>query len=251
MAASDISGSGPAVGAATTVQDIYAELRETISSDSRWSRLLSQVFNQEFVPSNVPRADIVAEFARDNGFHLCDMTTRLTKVQSMSDLVKFYSTCTKLALAQPKTLYFIVPDVDASHSLCVLEGLHALRASLLAGSFSIFFRDRTNATTAQMKVMRTRKYDLCLWQADNIVLLSNCTEHEMRRKLNDLVAECSICLEYLTDMVNGSVVYPFRCEHAFHSRCVQTCAECPECRNKWKPGRTVFKLIDRIAAVKC
>ena len=66
----------------------------------------------------------------------------------------------------------------------------------------------------------------------------------MRRKLNDLLAESSICLEQLTDMVNGCIVYPFRCEHAFHARCMQRCTECPTCRNKWKPRRTVFELTD-------
>ena len=90
--------------------------------------------------------------------------------------------------------------------------------------------------------MRTKIYDLCLWQADNIVLLSNNTSDEMRRKLNDLVSECSICLEALVDQTNGSIVYPYRCEHAFHCFCVQECTECPLCRNKWKPHRTVFKL---------
>ena len=92
--------------------------------------------------------------------------------------------------------------------------------------------------------MRTKVYDLCLWQADNIVLLSNNTADDMRRKLNDLVYECSICLEALTDQTNGSIVYPYRCEHAFHSYCVKECTECPLCRNKWKLHRTAFELCD-------
>lgn len=228
-------------GTAITIPDIYALLRESIAKDSRWTDIISTVFNQQFIPSDVQRGKIIADFARDNNFQMCDMTTKLSRIQSMTDLIKFYSTCTRLALAQPNTLIFVISNVDVPHSLTVLEGLFALRSSLLAGSFRIFFRDRQNATRKEKQLMRTQVYDVCLWQADNILLLNNNTEHEMIRKLNDLVVECSICLDPLA---HGSIVYPYRCGHAFHSCCVQKCTECPLCRNNQKPRRIVFQLFD-------
>lgn len=236
-------------GTAITVPDIYALLRESIAREPKWTQSISAVFDQQYTPSDVQHSRIIAEFAHKNDFQMCDMTPRLSKVQSMSDLVKLYSTCSKLALAQPKTLFYVLPDMDTPHSLSVLEGLFALRLSLLAGSLRIFFRDRKDATPKERGLMRTKVYDLCLWQSDNIVLLSNNTENEMRRKLSDLVVECSICFESLTDISHGSIVYPYRCEHAFHSLCVQECTECPLCRNNWKPRRTVFRLFDDTSAV--
>ena len=147
-----------------------------------------------------------------------------------------------MAAAKPKTLFFVLPNVNVPHSLTVLEGLFALRASMLAGSFRIFFRDRSGATKKEADLMRSRMYDMCLWQSDNIVLLVNNNADEMRRKLDDLVTECSICLEPLTDIAHGSIVYPYRCQHAFHSFCVQKCHECPLCRTAWKSRKTVFNL---------
>ena len=236
------SCAGMADGEYIDVLDIYAHVRGAIALRSEWTRPLSEVFTQQYVPSDVPRDEIVAEFAHQNEFNTCDLTERLSKVITLIDLLKFYSTCSKLAMAQPNKLIFVVSNVDIPHSLSVLEGLFALRLSLLAGSFCIFLRDRKNATRKQKALMRTQVYDLCLWQADNIVLLSSTDADEMRRKLNGLVDECSICLEPLINQAHGTIVYPYRCEHAFHSSCVHECTACPLCRNHWKPRRAVFEL---------
>ena len=221
-------------------KDIYDELRATIATQPQWSQPLADVFTQEYAP--LPRKEIIADFARENSFEVCDLTDRLSRVVTMTDLLKFYSTCSKLAIARPQTLLYVVPTLDAPHSLSVVEGLFALRASLLAGNFCIFFRDRKGATKKERTLMRTRVYDLCLWQSDNLVLLSNNTDDEVRRKLCDIVRECSICLDPLTDQANGTIVYPYRCGHAFHSDCVQECKECPLCRTPWKGRATVFML---------
>lgn len=229
-------------GEAVEIADLYHSLRHRVASDSRWSQPISETFNQQYVPSDIPCAQIISGFAHEHEFEMCDMTSKLSKIVTMADLLKFYSTCSKLAMAKPRVLLFVLASVDVPHSLTVLEGLFALRGSLLAGNFRIFFRDRRNATSKEKQVMRTKVYNLCLWQADNILLLSNNDADEMRRKLNDLVCECSVCLEALTSLANGSVVYPFRCEHAFHSSCVKDCTTCPLCRNRWKPRRVVFRL---------
>lgn len=209
----------------------------------RWSQHISKVFNQQYVPG-LPCDPIIADFARHNNFEMHDLTQQLTKVITLSDLVKFYSTCSKLAVAKPRTLFFITAKVEISNSLSVLEGIFALRASLLAGSFRIFFRDYKNATKKERKTMRSKVYDLCLWQSDNILLSSNSSDIEIMRRLEELVSECCICLEQLTDEQHGSVVYPFRCEHAFHSSCVKMCSECPVCRNSWKADRVVWNLLE-------
>jgi len=229
-------------GDAGTVLDIYDALRGGMAGDARWSTPISEIFNQQYAPGDVPCDQIIADFARENAFDMCDMTDKLSNVVTMADLVKLYSTCSKLAIAKPKMLFFVLAKLQAPRSMSVLEGLFALRAALIAGNLSVFFRERKNVTKKEKQLMRTRAYDLCLFQSDNIVLLSNNTADEMRRKLNDLVAECSICLEPLTDVKGGSIVYPFRCEHSFHSSCAQECHECPLCRNSWAAKRTVFEL---------
>jgi hypothetical protein len=235
-------------GTAIKVTDIYDMFRHCLSTQSRWCIPIPEVFHQQFSPNGVQCVDVVAGFAREHKFETYDMTDRLSKIHTMADLVKFYSTCCKLALSKPNTLFFVAPTLDVPHSLTVVEGLFALRASLIAGSLHIFFRDRKNATPREKELMRTRVYDLFLWQADNIVLLSNNTTDEMRRKLSDLVTECSICLEPLTDTTHGSITYPYRCEHAFHCMCVEACTECPLCRNAWKSKKIVYRVAD---ATRC
>lgn len=228
-------------GKMSHVADLFSMLRASMTQPC-WSQPISMVFNQQYVP-DVPCDPIIADFARHNNFEMHDLTQQLTKVITMSDLVKFYSTCSKLAVAKPKTLFFITAKVEIPNSMSVLEGLFALRASLIAGSFHIFLRDYKNANKKERKCMRCKVYNMCLWQSDNILLSSNSNAIEIKRRLEELISECGICLEQLTDEQHGTIVYPFRCAHAFHCVCVKKCTECPMCRNRWKADGVVFNLL--------
>jgi hypothetical protein len=212
--------------------DIYALMKPSMTED-RWKQPIEAYFSHAYNP--LDSRDVcgaIQEFASQHGFAVYDMTAQLCKdkIRTMEDLVKLYSTCAKLAVAKPKTLFFIVPNLEIPNSLSVVEGLFALRMSLMCGSFAVFFRDKRGATIKEKKVMRGRCYNLVLFQDDNITSLSNNTIVEIRRQLDDLVAECPICFELLCDINHGAVNYPFECGHAFHDKCVAECKECPNCR---------------------
>ena len=54
------------------IVDVYAQLRDSgsLSNDPRWLQPLSEVFNQQFVPSDVPSEKIIADFAKQNHFEV-------------------------------------------------------------------------------------------------------------------------------------------------------------------------------------
>lgn len=232
--------------------DIYASIKP-VMNEKRWRQPIEAYFSHSYNPLD-PCAvrDIIQEFASQHDFATHDMTVPLCKdkVRTMEDLVKLYSTCAKLAMAKPRTLFFIVPDLEIPNSLSVVEGLFALRTSLLCSSFNVFFQDKRRATAKEKKLIRGRRFkrfNLVLFQDDNIASLSNHTLPEIRRQLEDLVAECSVCLELLTDINHGAINYPFECMHAFHDKCVASCKECPKCRTTCKMKGVVTFEMARIA----
>lgn len=226
------------------VTDIYHLLKPLMTDKNKWEQPIERYFHHGYDPMD-PR-DIGASihaFATEYGFAIYDMTPQLHKTRTMKDLVKLYSTCVKLAQAQPKTLFFMVPNLEIPNSLSVVEGFFALRASLLAGSLNVFLQNKRDATKKEKKCMRGRCYNLVLLQSDNIITLSNNTILEIRRQLENLVADCPICLEKLSDEKYGAVYYPFECGHAFHDLCVSQCKECPTCREtKMMKGIVTFEM---------
>jgi hypothetical protein len=210
--------------------DIYASLLHHMSDD-RWKESIETYFHHSYSPLDPDEiCDTIQKFASQHGFALHNMTERLHSIRTMVDLVKLYSTCVKLAMVKPKTLFFIVSNLYFPKSLNVMEGLFALRQHLITGSFNILFNMKRGATDKEKRCMHGRCYDLVLFQGDNIITLSNNTIPEIYRQLECLVAECPICLERLSDVDYGSVHYPFACGHAFHHQCVADCKECPSCR---------------------
>ena len=226
-----------------TPRDIYADLRP-VMKDSRWKKSLETYFCHAYHPLDPHKVgDVIQEFASQHGFAVYDMTARLHKTRTMTDLVKLYSTCVKLAMAKPMTLFFIAPNLEIPFSLNVVEGLFALRTSLVTGSFNIFFQDRSDASDKEKKCMRGKCFNLVLFQDDNITTLSNNTVPEIHRQLECLVSECPICLELLCDINHGALSYPFECSHAFHHTCVVNCKECPTCRTKHRmKGVVTFEM---------
>jgi hypothetical protein len=219
--------------------DIYAELLPLIN-DHRWNQSIDTYFYYAYDPHDPDETEkVIQKFALSHGFELYNMTARLDKIRTMVDLVKLYSTCVKLAISKPKTLFFMVPNLEFSNSLSVVEGLFTLRKSLVSGSLNVFFKDKREATTNEKKCMRGGRYDLVLFQDDNIVTLSNNTMLEIHRQLECLVAECPICFELLSDINYGAINYPFACGHAFHHQCVAMCTVCPTCRTIHKAKRVV------------
>ena len=219
-------------GSIGKVMDIYNAIKPRMKED-RWKQPIEAYFSHPYDPLNpCDVGSTIQEFASQHGFDIHDMTARLCKdkIRTMEDLVKLYSTCVKLALVKPRTLFFMVPNLEIPNSLSVVEGLFALRTSLVCGSFNVFFQNKRNATNKEKKCMRGRCFNLVLFQNDNITSLSNNTISEIRRQLEHLVAECPICFELLSDIDNGAINYPFECGHAFHHKCVSECKECPNCR---------------------
>lgn len=229
--------------ATTAEQNLYASLRGHHQTDLRWKQPIAKVFCQEYTPrDSEDTISLVQTFARDHGFDIEDRSKNLGQVQTVADLLKLYSVLVKLAIGRPKTLFVLVPVVEVPTSLSVLEGMYALRMALLAGDFDILFR------TSKTNLTRTRRYDLCLFQADNIVLASHQTSAELRRTLEDLVSECPLCLEPLTDDSCGQIVIPFKCRHAFHNRCIATLKResgCPTCRQVFLSKGVVVSCILR------
>lgn len=223
--------------------DIYASLLHHMSDD-RWKQPIERYFHHSYSPLDPDEIDdTIQKFASQHGFVLYDMTERLHGIRTMVDLVKLYSTCVKLALLKPKTLFCIVSNLRFPKSLSVMEGLFALRKYLVSGSLNVLFKKKGGATDKEKKCMHGRCYDLVLFQSDNIVTLSNNTIPEILRQLECLVTECPICLERLTDIDYGSINYPFACGHAFHYQCVGQCNECPTCRTTHKmKGVVTFEL---------
>ena len=225
--------------------DIYAAMKPFMT-EVRWKQPIEAYFSHAYNPLDpCDVGGIIQEFASHHDFAVHDMTARLCKdkIRTMEDLVKLYSTCAKLAVAKPRTLFFIVPNLEIPNSLSVVEGMFALRASLVCGSFNVFFQDKRNATNKEKKCMRGRCFNLVLFQDDNIASLSNKTIPEIHRQLEDLVAECPICFELLSDIKHGAVNYPFECGHAFHDKCVVECKECPNCRTTRRmKGVVTFKM---------
>lgn len=224
--------------------DIYAMMKP-LMTEERWKQRIEAYFSHSYNPLD-PRdvSGTIQEFASQYGFAVHDMTARLDNIRTMEDLVKLYSTCAKLAVSKSKTLFCLVPDLEIPNSLSVVQGLFALRASLVCGSFNVFFQDKRGATKKEKEVMRGRCFNLVLFQDDNIMSLSNNTILEIRRQLDDLVVECPICFELLCDINHGAVNYPFECGHAFHDKCVAECKECPNCRTSRKmKGVVTFQVV--------
>ena len=226
----------------TSVTDLYAILKPHILNDSRWGEPIEAFFHQEYNPLDPGDIhDVIKEFASQHSFELHDMCAHLPRTRTVTDLAKLYSTCVKLAMAQPNKLFFMVPQLELPHSLNVVEGFFALRTSLTSGSFNVLFKNKRKATVKEKQCMRAKCFNLVLFQDDNVVTVSNNTVAEIRRHLDDLIGECPICLEPLADINCGAIAYPFKCGHAFHDACVTACQECPTCRTTHKmKGRVQF-----------
>jgi hypothetical protein len=220
-------------GVLVAEQDLYRTLRGHMQH-ADWDRPVCDVFCQEYKPrdADATRA-VLVEFADKHEFELDDRTSTVGRVRTVRDVVKLYSVLVRLATKCPRTLFVVLPDAEVPASLSVVEALFALRTALLAGDTGIFLRT-ARKTKLTRKLTCARRYDLCAFQADNIVLAANQTCHELARSLADLVAECPLCLELLTDASRGQIVCPFRCRHAFHHTCIQEATrrhrECPVCR---------------------
>ena len=228
----------------TKPMDLYAMLKH-VMKEERWKQPIETYFSHVYDPLN-PRqiGDTIQEFAHEHGFAVHDMTPQVAKVHTMEDVVKLYSTCAKVGVAKPNTLFFMVPNLEVPNSLNVVQGLFAFRTSLVSGSFNVFFQDKRSATAKEKKCMRGKRFNLVLFQNDNIITLSNNTIPEIRRQLDNLVTECPICFELLSDINYGAVNYPFECGHAFHDKCVAKCKECPTCRTTAKmKGVVTFELV--------
>jgi|MDSZ01.1.fsa_nt_gb hypothetical protein len=230
--------------------DLYAVLKASgqLDEDPRWKTLVTECFTHEYVPHDVSATrTVLREFAEQHGFELCERSSNLARLVRLRDVLQFYTTLTKLALQQPKKLLALLPDVEeVPNSLGAIEGLFALRAAILAGNMSIFFREWAALSPTERLCLRGRRYDLVLFQADNIVLASSKSHEEIRRDLDSLVSECPVCLDPLTDERNGLVCYPFKCMHALHSQCAKDSGvskgpdkpACPVCRVEHRPKKS-------------
>ena len=217
-------------------QDLYQSLSHHFNKDTRWRQSVHTVFCQEYAPRDPDQTrDLLKRFASEHGFEPEDRTTKLNSVHTVCDVLKLYSVLVRMAILRPNVLFFVLPDVQVPASLSVVEGLYALRMALVVGDIDIFLRK-----APKTHVTRTRRYDLCAFQADNIVLSSNQTWGELLRSLEDLVGECPMCLDQLTNVTCGLIVYPFKCHHAFHHDCIKQVmgadgeAACPTCREVHK-----------------
>ena len=212
-------------------QNLYRSLLGHIQRDpARWDRPVHAVFCQEYAPQDPDETrGVLREFADEHGFELEDRTAKLGHVRTVRDVLKLYQVLVQLATMRPGTLFFVVPDVHMPTSLSVVEGLYALRLSMLAGDLDVFLRN-----APKTELTRTRRYDLVAFQSDNIVLAANQSRSELSRSLADLVGECPVCLEPFTDASCGPIVYPFRCRHALHHPCFKQAYKatdaCPTCR---------------------
>lgn len=231
-------------GIATAVDNIYISLSHVRAADSRFKDQLATHFNQEYEPHDVGRVHaIIREFATLNGFAVHDLNQQVARTCTVDDLIKLYSTCVKLAMGQPMTLFYLAPDIASPHSLTVLEGLFAVRATLLSGRINILFRDRRGSSKMEIKCMRHKQYNICLFQNDNLILLNNCTMLEIKRELDVLITECPICLESLVDVTNGQIQKPSKCGHSFHQGCARKLVACPVCRETRMMREVGFTLI--------